>query len=236
VKRRQQNQKFPSFQTFRFAAGGVEGSANKNDRKFLGFAPRELVERGRGAKGWRWHALRAYDQIQSHHALDAWKGQSLRDWKKVRAKVNISALHLLYYIYMHLKRAIGISVLAYLASFVVGSVVGVLMGIDFAETQEIPAVMWYVGAVTSVVFSVLFAFWYFRSPKTTSSAKEGVKFGVVMILTGFALDIAAFLPLLRHEDPFGPILAYYGEPFFWISVLLVLAGATLAGKLKAKKN
>ena len=30
--------------------GGVGGAANKNDRKFLGFAPRELVERGRGAK------------------------------------------------------------------------------------------------------------------------------------------------------------------------------------------
>jgi len=50
LKRRQQNQKFPSFQIFRFAAGGVGGAANKNDRKFLGFAPRELVERGRGAK------------------------------------------------------------------------------------------------------------------------------------------------------------------------------------------
>lgn len=49
LKRRQQNQKFPSFQIFRFAAGGVGGAANKNDRKFLGFAPRELVERGRGA-------------------------------------------------------------------------------------------------------------------------------------------------------------------------------------------
>ena len=49
-KRRRQNQKFPSFQMFRFAAGGVGGAANKNDRKFLGFAPRELVERGRGAK------------------------------------------------------------------------------------------------------------------------------------------------------------------------------------------
>ncbi len=49
MKRRQQNQEFPSFQIFRFAAGGVGGAANKNDRKFLGFAPRELVERGRGA-------------------------------------------------------------------------------------------------------------------------------------------------------------------------------------------
>ena len=70
-KRRQQNQKFPSFQMFRFAARGVGGAANKNDRKFLGFAPRELVERGRGAKGWRWHALRAYDWVSSHHALRA---------------------------------------------------------------------------------------------------------------------------------------------------------------------
>jgi hypothetical protein len=49
LKRRQQTQKFPSFQMFRLAAGGVGGAANKNDRKFLGFAPRELVERGRGA-------------------------------------------------------------------------------------------------------------------------------------------------------------------------------------------
>jgi hypothetical protein len=28
--------------------GGVGEAANKNDRKFLGFASRELVERGRG--------------------------------------------------------------------------------------------------------------------------------------------------------------------------------------------
>ena len=49
LKRRQQNQKFPSFQIFRFAAGGVGGVANKNDRKFLGLAPREQGARGRGA-------------------------------------------------------------------------------------------------------------------------------------------------------------------------------------------
>ena len=35
---------------FRFAAVGVGGAAIKNDRKFLGFAPREQGARGRGAK------------------------------------------------------------------------------------------------------------------------------------------------------------------------------------------
>ncbi|MCA9372375.1 hypothetical protein KC726_05815 [Candidatus Woesebacteria bacterium] len=34
---------------FRLAAGGVGGAANKNDWKFLGFAPREQGARGRGA-------------------------------------------------------------------------------------------------------------------------------------------------------------------------------------------
>ncbi len=30
------NQKFPSFQIFRLAAGGLGGAAQKNERKFLG--------------------------------------------------------------------------------------------------------------------------------------------------------------------------------------------------------
>jgi hypothetical protein len=45
-----QNQKFPFHFFFRFAVEGWGGEPQiKNDRKFLGFAPRELVERGRGA-------------------------------------------------------------------------------------------------------------------------------------------------------------------------------------------
>ena len=34
---------------FPLRGGGVGGAANKNDRKFLGFAPREHGARGRGA-------------------------------------------------------------------------------------------------------------------------------------------------------------------------------------------
>ena len=49
LKRRQQNQKFPSIQIFWPAAGGVGGAAIKNDRKFLGFASREQGACGRGA-------------------------------------------------------------------------------------------------------------------------------------------------------------------------------------------
>ena len=41
-----QTQKIPFHSLGRFSVGGV---SNKNDRKFLSFAPRELVERERSA-------------------------------------------------------------------------------------------------------------------------------------------------------------------------------------------
>jgi len=72
--------------SFRLSAGG-EGGAAKNGRKFLGL-PRDRRGRVRGANH---HASGAYASVPSHHVLGAWKGQSLRDWKKVRAKVRMSA-------------------------------------------------------------------------------------------------------------------------------------------------
>ena len=77
VRRRQQNQKFPSFQIFRFVAGGVGGAANKNDRKFLGFAPRELVKRGRGASVIRQNPadfVRNTFELRPIHTEFKWKG------------------------------------------------------------------------------------------------------------------------------------------------------------------
>ena len=69
---------------------------------------------------------------------------------------------------MNVKRAIWMSVLAYIASLLIGIIVTVAFGIDMGETQEIPAVLWYAGAFTSVVFGGGFAYWYFRSSDACS--------------------------------------------------------------------
>ena len=81
MKRRRQNQKFPSFQIFRFAAGSVGGAANKNDRKFLGFAPRELVERGRGASVIRQNPADFARNIFELRPIHTAKFYIQRNWK-----------------------------------------------------------------------------------------------------------------------------------------------------------
>ena len=97
MKRRKQNHKI----SFHFFSGSPHTPRRKRiGKEIFGFVHATACLRQgfgrqagsvRGAQGWRWQALRAYDWVSGHHALGAWKGQSLRDWKKVRAKVNISA-------------------------------------------------------------------------------------------------------------------------------------------------
>ena len=131
---------------------------------------------------------------------------------------------------MNFKRAVGLSVLAYFASFVIGIAVAVVAGIDVAETQAIPPLMWYAGAIAAIVFAVVFTRWYFRSPTVVPSAKAGFLFGLTMVVTGFVLDVVMLLPLLAHDDPWTPILAYYFNPFFLLTLVFVISATTYVGK------
>ena len=86
MKRRKQNHKI-SFQFF--AAPPCTPRCFFERKEIFGFGSRP--EGARGALGSLHHAIRAYDSVSSHYARGACEDQSLRDWKKVRAKVNISA-------------------------------------------------------------------------------------------------------------------------------------------------
>jgi hypothetical protein len=137
---------------------------------------------------------------------------------------------------INLKRAILASIMAYIASLIVGIIVAIGAGINLGETQEIPPLLWYVGSIAAIIFAGVFAFWYFRSPSISPSAKTGLYFGIVMIVTGFTLDLITLLPLLTHENPLEPILGYYLAPMFWVTLLLILATTSLIGKYLAIKK
>jgi hypothetical protein len=80
-------QKFPS-NFFRLAAEGPGEEPQKNERKFLGL----LRARHRARPEARHHEIRAYGEVQSHHALGACEARDhslVSKW--VRAKVSISS-------------------------------------------------------------------------------------------------------------------------------------------------
>jgi hypothetical protein len=91
MKRRKQNHKI-SYQFF--AAPPCTPRRFLERKEIFGFGSRP--EGARGALYSLHHGIRAYDLVSIHHARGACEDQSLRDWKKVRAKVNISAHEVCY--------------------------------------------------------------------------------------------------------------------------------------------
>jgi magnesium-transporting ATPase (P-type) len=134
------------------------------------------------------------------------------------------------------KRAIGMSVLAYISSLIVGIIVAVVSGIDLETSQEISPIMWYAGAISSILFAIIFSVWYFKSPKIHSNMKAGLRFGGVMIITGFVLDFITIVPLYVKEKTLEPMFSYYQSPWFWITIILVVFTAGLTGKFLKKSS
>jgi len=138
---------------------------------------------------------------------------------------------------MKLKRAIGISVVVYIASLLIGGVVAAMMGIDPTTTTEISPAMWIAGAVAAVVLSALGALWYFRSAEVATSASEGARFGVTEVVVGFVLDMVVALPaVIADARFFDQVLAYYQQPWFWVTLVLVVLAPVAVGSLRKNQT
>ena len=133
---------------------------------------------------------------------------------------------------MNLKRAIGFSVLAYVATFIIGIIAAVSIGLDSAEVEDIPTSMWIVGLISAVVLVKLAAWLYFRSPSVPASGRNGFLFGIIAVITGFVLDIATVLP----TGSLNTLWDYYANMYFWITVVAIIIVTTLLGaRLGVKK-
>lgn len=131
---------------------------------------------------------------------------------------------------MNYKRAIGIGILVYLVTMVVGIIVCSILGIQPDITKPIPMEMWITSAVLAVGLSIGGARWYFMGKNTKPSLKAGVQFGAMMIVVGFVLDLLFFLSLsFEGHDPVAVMMMYYSQPPFWVTLVLILAGCGAKG-------
>ena len=133
------------------------------------------------------------------------------------------------------KRALGISFLLYVATFIIALAAGTLMGEDMSSMDTVSDSMWYVGMVAAVVVTALFTMWYFKNPSIVPSAKSGFYFGFTVIILSTLLDWATFTfgtPTGTDTD----LSKYYGDYRFWIILVLVIVTAKLVGHMKGAKN
>ena len=127
------------------------------------------------------------------------------------------------------KRAILISVAAYLTSFLLGVFLVFALGLDFTQPGPI---VWFVTIGASLLVSAFAAWWYFRFVE--ASAREGFGFGLVLIATSFAIELVIYIVPMIVLGRTQELAAVYGTPWFWITLPLVLGATTLVGMLSRK--
>lgn len=136
---------------------------------------------------------------------------------------------------MNLKRAIGIGFLTYIATFAVGIIAALAMGLDMTSTDTPPPEMFYISAIAAVIIASLFSLWYFKGKNVETNAKQGFIFGIVLILIGFAMDFITFIPYVTSGGSYNDLLAYYSNPIFLITLVLILVTPAVVGHILSKK-
>lgn len=134
----------------------------------------------------------------------------------------------------NLKRALGISLVLYIATFIVGIVCGAFLGHDMSSTV-FPESFWYIGMVAAVILTALFTLWYFKNKNIIPSAKSGLLFGLTAIILSSILDYVLFA-FGNSQGAAVDLGMYYGDYRFWIILVLVVATAKVVGYVKRTKN
>lgn len=136
---------------------------------------------------------------------------------------------------MNLKRASWVAVLMYITSFIVGLIPMIVMGVDTTQLSEFPTSFFIVGILISVILAVFYTLFYLRDESIKRTPKEGLLFGLIVIVAGFILDGIMFgIMILTGQSQFD-LAAYYTNIFFWLAAVLVIVTTTLVTYLKGRK-
>ncbi len=132
------------------------------------------------------------------------------------------------------KRAVSLSLLLYVATFIVGIISGIVSGQDMSTMQGMPDSFWYVGMVAAVILTAGFTQQYFKSPKIQASRMTGAYFGVTAVVVSFVIDFILF-SIGNAGGANVDLREYYGDWRFWIIVILVIGTAKFVGWRKGGK-
>ncbi len=126
-------------------------------------------------------------------------------------------------------------VVVYLCSFVLGILLSIISSLYFSQTGKTNTIISLINLVLMVVIVALFSLYYFKDNKIKADVKEGLKFGLVLIVIGFVFDWVGFLISIARNSP-QDLINYYSNPYFWIALILLIGTSALVGHIKGKSQ
>lgn len=131
---------------------------------------------------------------------------------------------------MKIKRALLASIYTYLASLVVGIIGAFIFQTDPAQTS-VPVPMFLIGILAPILFTWIFATWYFRGSQVAQGRGQGLVLGILLVLISFILDVVTILPTTGGNlaDTITLLTDYYTQLAFWITTLLVIGACVVVG-------
>lgn len=136
----------------------------------------------------------------------------------------------------HYKRAIVISILAYLASFVIGILLSMFLFNGLPNPEDFSTNMYLISGLFTVLIAGVFSLWYFEGKAIKKpTLKEGLYFGLILLAVSFLADmLIVLITLLSSDYPVGEFFSYYADPTLILSLILMLATTMGVGAVLQK--
>ena len=121
---------------------------------------------------------------------------------------------------MNLKRAIGFGALAWIVIFFEVSIL--MFGFGLKNDVTYYTIHYVLSAIILWVVGAL----YFRGKSTRKGALEGLKAGLVFLVTGIIIDAIITVPLFVKS------YSFFANPLMWVSYLIGVLVVVIIGWIK----
>ncbi len=144
---------------------------------------------------------------------------------------------------MNIKRGILIALALYLVNFIIGVISTILAKIyPSFFFQNNPTAYWIITISIPVLLTCMASIGYFNKNGIKRNIKEGLKLGLVFIVTGFIIDLLFFIPVIISNGTIS-LIEFYSRPLYYINLLLIIASSIFIGsrnqtqsEIKEKKS
>ncbi len=145
---------------------------------------------------------------------------------------------------MNIKRVLSIALTLYVANFIVGIILTQITKKMFASIQNASTGYWLITLTVTVLMTGLAGLWYFNGKNVTRNRLEGLKLGIVFVVSNFIIDLLYLIPTMIVMENSEGIFDYYKSTTFYLIGIIVIGTTVFVGsrnqttetKNKSKKN